>query len=251
MYDVIGDIHGCYQELVELLQKLGYQFEEDNLSHKDNRKPVFLGDLTDRGPDSISVIKSVCTWVKNDQALYCPGNHCNKLYRYFLGRNVVISHGLETTVAELEALTQKQYQHLSSMFKRLYEECPLYLQLDDGKLVVAHAGIRPQDIGKTNKSVKTFVLYGDITGEKHPDGRPVRRDWAKKYTYECTVVYGHTPVKQVRQVENTINIDTGCVFGNRLSALQWPEKSIVSVSSHQPFNEEKFHPIEEDAYGFQ
>lgn len=244
MYDVIGDIHGCYQEMNQLLEKLGYKIEGGDISHEQGRLPVFLGDLTDRGPNSLAVIYAVSQWVKKKQALYCPGNHCNKLYRYFLGRNVVISHGLETTVAELEALTSKEFNHVSGLFRSLYENAPLYLVLDEGKLVVVHAGIRPNDIGKVNKSVKTFVLYGDITGEKHPDGRPVRRDWPSKYTYDSLVIYGHTPVREPRHVGNTINIDTGCVFGGELTALKWPEKTFVTVPSQQPFQEEKFNRID-------
>src|SRR5690554_652185 len=195
MYDIIGDIHGCYDEMEVLLTKLGYTVNDGNINHKSGRTPVFLGDLTDRGPKSIPVILNVTSWVKNEQALYCPGNHCDKLYRYFLGRNVVVSHGLETTVEELQQISDKMYQRISVQFRKLYENAPLYLQLDDNKLIVTHAGIRPTDIGKVNKSIKTFVLYGDITGEKHPDGRPVRRDWPSKYSYSATVVYGHTPVK--------------------------------------------------------
>ncbi|MFA9555795.1 bis(5'-nucleosyl)-tetraphosphatase PrpE [Evansella sp. AB-rgal1] len=246
MFDIIGDIHGCNIEMTKLLHKLGYTIDDDSntLTHPEGRKPVFLGDLMDRGPNSLAVIYSVAHWVKKEQALYCPGNHCNKLYRYFLGRNVVISHGLETTVAELKKLTTKEFNHYSSLFKGLYESAPLYLVLDEQKLVVAHAGIRPNDIGRTSKNVKTFVLYGDITGEKHEDGRPIRRDWPTKYNYDCTVVYGHTPVKEPRFVGNTINIDTGCVFGNELTALRWPEKSIVSVPSEQPPFEEKFRPFD-------
>ncbi|MBU9713289.1 bis(5'-nucleosyl)-tetraphosphatase PrpE [Evansella tamaricis] len=244
MYDIIGDIHGCFQEMNELLDTLGYQMNDGNITHPEGRKPVFLGDLMDRGPNSLSVIYSVTRWVKEEKALYCPGNHCDKLYRYFLGRNVTISHGLETTVAELEVLGHKEYNHISSLFRNLYESSPLYLVLDEGKLVVAHAGIRPDDIGKNNKRIKTFVLYGDITGEKHHDGRPIRRDWPSKYTYDTFVVYGHSPVQEPRQVGNTLNIDTGCVFGNSLSAFRWPEKQIVSVSSHQALVEEKFRPFD-------
>ena len=244
MYDIIGDVHGCYEEMMVILGELGYKINDGELTHSQKRIPVFLGDLTDRGPDSLSVIYSVASWVKSGQAHYCPGNHCNKLYRFFLGRNVHITHGLETTVAELEALSDKESRHISSLFKELYENAPLYLVLDDKNLVVAHAGIRPNDIGKTGKSVRTFVLYGDITGEKHPDGRPVRRDWPSKYEYNCTVVYGHTPVKEPRKIRNAINIDTGCVFGNKLTAYRWPEKELVSVPSYQPYLEEKFRPID-------
>lgn len=244
MYDIIGDIHGCFEEMKDLLRELGYELKDGDIRHPEGRIPVFLGDLTDRGPDSLAVIYAVAPWVNSGKALYCPGNHCNKLYRYFLGRKVVISHGLETTVAELEALSNKERRNVSSMFRTLYENAPLYQVLDNRQLIVAHAGIRPNDIGKEGKRVQTFVLYGDITGEKHPDGRPVRRDWASKYDYDCTVVYGHTPVIEPRQIGSTINIDTGCVFGNKLSSYRWPEKTVVSVPSKQAFIEEKFRPVD-------
>nr|WP_096189367.1 bis(5'-nucleosyl)-tetraphosphatase PrpE [Evansella halocellulosilytica] len=245
LYDIIGDIHGCYDEMLDLLQKLGYHMYKGELIHSSKRKPVFLGDLTDRGPQSVSVIKGVARWVKNGQAYYCPGNHCNKLYRYLLGRNVVINNGLETTVEELQQRSNDDREKISSSFIELYEQSPLYLQLDDNKLIVAHAGIRPDYIGKDHKKVKTFVLYGDITGEKHPDGRPIRRDWSSKYHFDSFIVYGHTPVKEARKVGQTINIDTGCVFGNKLTALQWPEKNVVSVPSNQPYVAEKFNPIDQ------
>ena len=82
MYDVIGDIHGCYEEMIDILKVLKYEMKEGEISHPDKRIPVFLGDLTDRGPDSVSVINTVAPWVKAGKALYCPGNHCNKLYQY-------------------------------------------------------------------------------------------------------------------------------------------------------------------------
>ncbi|WP_144701104.1 bis(5'-nucleosyl)-tetraphosphatase PrpE [Fictibacillus phosphorivorans] len=239
-YDIIGDIHGCYKEYCELVSKLGYEWNNGMPVHNESRKLVFLGDLMDRGPDSISVMEHVYELVQNDLALYTPGNHCNKLYRYFLGRNVQIKHGLETTVAELEALSQDERTVVRNHFCSLYEKAPLYLHLDDGKLVVAHAGIREDYVGQTHNKVKTFVLYGDITGETNPDGTPVRRDWAKKHSGRITIVYGHTPVEDVRHIQNTWNIDTGCVFGGKLSALKYPELEPVSVPSSHPFVPEKF-----------
>ncbi len=127
---------------------------------------------------------------------------------------------------------------------KLYENAPLYAVLDDGKLVIAHAGIRGDYIGKSNQKVKTFVLYGDITGEKHPDGSPVRRDWAKYYRGDALIVYGHTPVKEPRWLNNTVNIDTGCVFGGQLTALRYPEMETVSVPSTMPYVAEKFRPFD-------
>ncbi|QKS73273.1 metallophosphoesterase [Paenalkalicoccus suaedae] len=240
MYDIIGDIHGCKEELLELLHKLGY--DTPSLQHNSSRTPIFLGDLTDRGPESIETIKLVSTWVKNGLALYCPGNHCNKLYRYFLGNKVQITHGLETTVEELHAIPSKERENIATMFKELYESAPLYLKLN--QLVIAHAGIRYDFIGSNSGRVKRFALYGDITGEFDEKGRPIRRDWPSLYPQgEETVVYGHTPVMEPRVIGNTVNIDTGCVFGNKLTAYQYPEATFVSVPSKQPFHEsykEKF-----------
>jgi protein phosphatase len=241
MYDVIGDIHGCLEEFKQLTEKLGYNWSKDNIPvHPDGRKLIFVGDLTDRGPQSLKVIEIVYELVNKNLGHYTPGNHCNKLYRYFIGRNVQVKHGLETTVAEYEALDASNQKDLKEKFCALVEHAPLYLQLDKGKLIVAHAGIREDYIGRTDKKVKTFVLFGDITGETHPDGRPVRRDWAQHYKGNPIIVYGHTPVKEPRFCNRTVNIDTGCVFGGSLSAIQYPELKAVSVPSTMPFIRDKF-----------
>ncbi|WLD94931.1 bis(5'-nucleosyl)-tetraphosphatase PrpE [Alkalihalobacillus sp. AL-G] len=247
-YDVIGDIHGCFDELLQLIKELGFERETNGVYfHTDNRTIVFLGDLTDRGPDSLKVIDFVYDLVESGVALYTPGNHCDKLYRYFCGRDVQIKHGLETTVAEFKALSSEDQVKVATKFKKLVEDAPLYLQLNDTQLIVAHAGIREDLIGHTHKRVRTFVLYGDITGERHPNGMPVRRDWAKHYEGERTVVYGHTPVKVPRKVGNTINIDTGCVFGGSLTAYRHPEDQTVSIPSSMPLVEEKFHSFEDES----
>lgn len=246
MFDVIGDIHGCYDEFKQLTMKLGYNWESGFPVHPDDRKLAFVGDLTDRGPYSIKVIEIVAMIVKKQLAFYTPGNHCDKLYRYFLGRKVQETHGLETTIAELKELSKEQYSDIRKKYMELYENAPLYLTLDGKKLIIAHAGIRSDYIGRTDKKVKTFVLYGDITGEKHPDGSPVRRDWAKKYeNTHSFIVYGHTPVTEPRLMNGTINIDTGCVFGGKLTAFRYPEKDTVSVPSQQPFVPEKFRTFDD------
>ena len=193
--DVIGDIHGCFQEFTQLTKLLGYTWEEGIPEHPQKRTLGFVGDLTDRGPQSLAVIDIIWKLViKQQSAYYVPGNHCNKLYRLLSGNKVQITHGLETTVQEYQSLNKAKQKKVRNQFIELYESSPLYQVLDDGKLVIAHAGILQEDIGKINSKVKTFVLYGDITGEKHPDGSPVRRDWAKQYQGEAIIVYGHTPV---------------------------------------------------------
>jgi protein phosphatase len=244
--DIIGDIHGCFNEFVKLTEKLGYQWNDGLPVHPSGRKLAFVGDLTDRGPQSLEVIRIVHRLaVEKQDAHYCPGNHCNKLYRFFLGRNVQITHGLETTVAEYESLPKVEQETIQQQFIELYEKAPLYQVLDESKLVVTHAGIKRDYIGRTDKKVQTFVLYGDITGEKHPDGSPVRRDWAQYYDGDAWIVYGHTPVRKPRVVNRTINIDTGAVFGGLLTALRYPEMEIVSVPSSLPLVEEKFRSFDD------
>ncbi|PTL40187.1 metallophosphoesterase [Alkalicoccus saliphilus] len=241
MYDVIGDVHGCRNEMHTLLRKLGYKQTETGLYHPESRIPVFLGDLTDRGPDSLGVIKDVSSWVKKQQALYCPGNHCDKLYRFFIGRDVRINNGLETTIAEWEALSPVEKQTSAATFRNLYENAPLYLMLDSDNLVVAHAGIRHKDLGRKDRKVKSFVLYGDVTGAKDKEGFPIRRDWPEIYPQgENCIVYGHTPVIAPRIAGKTVNIDTGCVFGGALTAFRYPEKTFVSAASEMPRVPEKF-----------
>ena len=242
--DIIGDIHGCYEEFTLLTEKLGYTWDQGYPLHPTGRKLAFVGDLTDRGPASLAVIETVYLLVKKGLAYYVPGNHCDKLYRFFLGRKVKIAHGLETTVCEWEQLNKKEQQRIKRMFKELYENAPLYHVLDNQKIVIAHAGIREDYIGKYHNKVKTFVLYGDITGEVHEDGSPVRRDWAKKYKGKPIVVYGHTPVRNVREMNRTYNIDTGAVFGGKLTALQYPELTVESVPSSMPLLEEKFRTFD-------
>jgi len=239
--DVIGDVHGCMDELRALFTELGYVVNQDGYSHPDGRIPVFVGDITDRGPNSLAVIRLVYKMVVETKiAHYVPGNHCNKLYRFFLGNKVQQKHGLETTVAEYNCLNTKDQKKISKQFKTLYEQAPLYLHLKELGVIIAHAGIKESFIGKTDKKVKTFVLYGDISGEFDTSGRPIRRDWAKHYQGDPWVVYGHTPVKEARKIGKTINIDTGCVFGNKLTAFRFPEIETVTVPSKQPLQEEKF-----------
>jgi protein phosphatase len=242
--DIIGDIHGCYEEFKKLTEKLGYEWGQGYPVHPGKRILGFVGDLTDRGPNSLAVIKTVSELVSNKHAYYVPGNHCNKLYRYFLGNNVKLLHGLETTVNELKVLSPEAREKYKKMFMELYEKSPLYHVLDNGELIIAHAGIKQDLIGKENKRVKTFVLYGDITGETNEDGTPVRRDWAQNYTGGAWIIYGHTPIKEPRKVNHTYNIDTGAVFGGKLTAIRYPEMEIVSVPSSMPFVPEKFRSFE-------
>lgn len=228
-FDIIGDLHGCYDELTMLLEELGYRRSFGHYFHPAGRKAVFLGDLTDRGPHSLKCFWLVKDMVDAGNALYVPGNHCRKLARYLEGRKIKIAHGLEKTVAEIKELSEDERQHFKEHFLALYHQAPPYLVLDNGKLVVSHGGIKEAMIGKVTERVKNFCFFGDTTGEVTEDGLPVRRDWARDYTGDALVVYGHTTVPEAVFVNNTIDIDQGCVLGGKLTALRYPEMAVVQV----------------------
>jgi len=229
LFDIIGDIHGCYHELVMLLDKLGYRNRFNYYTHPAGRKAVFLGDLTDRGPRNLDSFRLVKAMVDSGNALYVPGNHCRKLSRYLEGRNIKIAHGLEKTVAEIKALPEDEREFFKEEFLKLYHEAPPYLILDRGKLVITHGGIKEDMIGKVTARVKNFCLFGDATGEVTEGGLPVRRDWAQTYRGNALIVYGHTPVPEAVFVNNTINIDQGCAMGGKLTALRYPELEVTQI----------------------
>jgi diadenosine tetraphosphatase ApaH/serine/threonine PP2A family protein phosphatase/8-oxo-dGTP pyrophosphatase MutT (NUDIX family) len=288
-FDIIGDVHGCFDELVELLQKLKYHIEHVTASSSPppvlrgrvrvgvlseefqsssipqeppplpspgvpgegvesssaseeitvipppGRKAIFLGDLCDRGPQSPAVLRLVMSMVKAGTALCIPGNHDVKLLKKLRGRDVQIAHGLAETLAQLEKEPPAFKRDVADFIDKLVS----HYVLDGGKLVVAHAGMKERYIGRASGRVRDFALYGETTGEADELGLPVRLDWASEYRGAALIIYGHTPVPQPTWHNNTINIDTGCVFGGKLTALRWPEKELVSVEAHRTYAESK------------
>ena len=232
-FDIIGDIHGCYDELVALLAKLGYDIAEtpSGISTKApaERKLIFLGDLVDRGPKIPRVLKLVMTAVESGVALCVPGNHDMKLLRKLRGREVQVTHGLAESLAQLGAEGPEFRENVVAFIDDLVS----HYVLDGGKLVVAHAGMRESMQGRGSGKVRDFALYGETTGETDEFGLPVRFNWAAEYRGDAMVVYGHTPVPEPEWLNRTINIDTGCVFGGKLTALRYPEKEIISVPAKQ------------------
>lgn len=227
-FDVIGDVHGCFDELVMLLKKLGYEENtEAGMLHPDGRKPVFLGDLCDRGPKNVEVLRLVMKMVKSGNALAVPGNHDVKLVKYLLGKNVQLTHGLNKTVEELG----KEDESFRNNVKEFLDGLVSHYVLDDGKLVVSHAGLKEEYIGRGSMKVRDFCLYGEATGEIDEYGLPVRLNWASDYRGKATVIYGHIPQLEVQTMNGTCCIDTGCVFGGKLTAYRYPERELVDVDA--------------------
>ncbi|MDE0481080.1 MAG: polynucleotide kinase-phosphatase [Candidatus Poribacteria bacterium] len=237
-FDIIGDVHGCFDELVELLKKLGYEISNQQdggtiVKHPQDRKVVFVGDYVDRGPKVVEVLRLVMEMHKTGMAICVPGNHDTKLARALRGKNVNSTHGLAESLVQLE----KESEEFKADIAEFIESMVSHYVFDNGKLVVAHAGMKKEFQGRASGRVREFALYGETTGETDEFGLPVRLNWAEEYRGDATVVYGHTPVAEPQWINRTINIDTGCVFGGNLTALRYPEKELVSVPARQTYYE--------------
>ena len=235
-FDIIGDIHGCFDELVALLKELGYEIStqpdgETVVKPPQGRKAIFVGDFVDRGPKVAEVLRLVMEMQKTGAAICVPGNHDIKLVRALQGKNVNPTHGLAESLSQLEKESTEFKAEITEFLNGLVS----HYVLDNGQLVVAHAGMKAELQGRASGRVREFALYGETTGETDEFGLPIRLDWADEYRGTAMVVYGHTPVAEPQWINRTINIDTGCVFGGKLTALRYPEKELVSVPAHQTY----------------
>ncbi|MFE9661336.1 polynucleotide kinase-phosphatase [Streptomyces sp. NPDC005955] len=241
-FDLIGDVHGCRNELEALLGELGYV----DGAHPEGRTAVFVGDLVDRGPDSPGVLRRVMDMVAAGNALCVPGNHENKLGRWLKGRKVQLTHGLAETAAQLADESEEFRARVAAFVDGLVS----HYVLDGGRLVVSHAGLPEKYHGRTSGRVRSHALYGDTTGETDEFGLPVRYPWAEDYRGSAAVVYGHTPVPEAQWINNTLCLDTGCVFGGKLTALRYPERELVEVPAERVWYE-PVRPLVPEAPGGQ
>ena len=227
--DIIGDCHACYYELFDLLCKLDYVGNY----HPEGRKVVFVGDLIDRGPYSIKCLHTAMRFVQSGNGYMVMGNHDDKLKRYLMGNTVTVNHGFETTVQEHSQLDEADLNDI----KQFLNKQPYCLYLDDCKLIVVHAAYMPVGVHPpTNKQYKAFkarCIYGEVLAQNSLTGFPIRGDWSIRYKGAATVVYGHTVQPEVYVNNNTYGIDTGAVFGGKLTALRYPEMEIVQVKCKQ------------------
>jgi protein phosphatase len=238
-FDIVGDVHGCGDELELLLEKLGYRIEWSGVGDEravsvappPGRMLVFVGDLVDRGPRTPDVLRIAMSMVKAETALVVEGNHENKLSRWMQGRNVKVAHGLQHTIDQLEA----QSGAFKGEARKFISDLRSHYWLDGGRLCVAHAGLKEELIGRGSGAVRSFALYGETTGETDEFGLPMRMNWAADYRGKTAVVYGHVAQPEAEWVNNTICLDTGCVFGGKLTALRWPEKELVSVAAAREY----------------
>ncbi len=247
--DFVGDVHGCYEEMMEGLQLLGYQNTGKGYFHPDNRKLLFLGDMMSRGPESLKVMRVVMDLVNQQIAYAIDGNHNWKIVRYLMGRNVKMAHGDERFVEELDqyekAYGEIKTEHMKEEITDFLLSCPShYIVTHHGKdvAVAVHAGIRDQDIGRDSKEIHAFTRYGYTDG-LDDNGKPIRKDWTVFHQSDVLIIYGHDPTPEPTVIQRTMNIDQGCVFGGRLTFLRYPEMKIMQVDAKDDYAQDKEHKI--------
>ncbi len=227
-FDIVGDVHGCFDELIKLLDKLGWRKDDKGQYwHPQNRKLCFVGDLVDRGPASAAVLRLAMQMLQAGRAYWVKGNHDHKWARYLKGHNVQISHGIVETINQFKTESQAFKDQVYDLIERL----PIYAVLDEAKLIIAHAGLEEKFHFKKTKGAKAFALFGKSSGKYDTNGYPIRIRWQDDYRGKPTIVYGHVALDNVEDVNNCIDVDTACVFGGKLTALRWPEKEYIQVKS--------------------
>jgi len=236
-FDIIGDLHGCARELTSILSALGYARPSSRrpFRHPGGRRAVFVGDFVDRGPQIVEVSRIVMDMYEGGTALAVAGNHDVDLAACLNGRRQADKNGTRISIDQISALPRVTRRRFIERFSDFVAGLPVHLVLDEGRLAVAHAGLKEGYMGRESDEIRRFALHGETTGELDPYGLPIRVRWAASYGGRALVVYGHTATPEPDWLNNTVNIDTGCVYGGRLTALRYPEKELIEVPAGRTY----------------
>lgn len=230
-FDIVGDVHGCLDELLELMGLLGYKVQRHaqdfTVALPAGRKLAFVGDLVNRGPSTIDVLRLVMGMVRESKAFCVSGNHDARLFSAIEGDTADAPPDVLCTLEQLDGEPPAFRAEVETFLAQL----PSYCFFDEGRLAIVHAELNEESQRRTSSEVREVALHGETTGKSDGSGRPVRRNWAMEYRGTALVVFGHTPVKEPLWLNSTVNIDTGCVYGGHLTALRYPEHETVSVAA--------------------
>lgn len=233
--DIIGDVHGCADELCELLARLGYAVAPARSAatpHPAGRRLIFVGDLVNRGPHPVRVLELLMALCEAGVAQTVLGNHDDQLRSHLSGRLVEPTLEMELTLRELGTRPASFSENVRAFLDTL----PSHLVLDVGRLVVAHAGLPEEYHRDTSREAWDFAVYGPSTGRLDGYGfperiRPTPLTWAEHYAGEALVVHGHHAIEAPRWIGRTLNIDTNCSRGGALTAFRYPERECVAVQA--------------------
>jgi serine/threonine protein phosphatase 1 len=209
---VIGDIHGCLSHLNALMAKIDIDAEKDTL--------VFIGDYIDRGSNSKGVIDAILHIKKNIQNVICIlGNHEQMLLNYYLENRdeelFMHNGGMSTIISYGFIPGGKKHLHIPDEHMEFFTTLQPYCEKD--KYIFAHAGLRPGiPMNKQEVDDLLWIRYEFINS---------------RYDFGKTVIFGHTPLSFTSPLidENKIGIDTGAVYGGKLTCIELPEKKIYQV----------------------
>jgi Calcineurin-like phosphoesterase len=203
---IVGDIHGCYQELLDLMDRVGPAAGDQVIS---------VGDLVTKGPANVAVV-DFFRGGKNRSAVI--GNHDRVLLEKYLGRDVK----LETFHAQAIAEFGDRFGEYMDWVAAL----PPYIDLGD--YVVVHAGLRPgRPLAEQDLTDLTEIRQVVIRDKETP--------WFDVYDGDQTVIFGHWVFGEPLVRPNAIGIDTGCVYGGRLTACVLPERNLVSIPARRAY----------------
>ncbi|KAI8140804.1 Metallo-dependent phosphatase-like protein [Fennellomyces sp. T-0311] len=234
---IIGDVHGCAGELKELVQKINYNKDRDQI--------ILAGDLVYRGPDNVGVIR----YAKEINALCVRGNHDDIVIRF---KTYELQHGLDAMQDEKETMpegdvedplkfgddhmgivknmTQEDYDYLVS--------CPLVLELPSlNNSRVVHGGLDPQIKNPVNNDPYWVVNMRNIDDgvpeRTHSDGKHWTKYWSeaqhKNFTAPINVYYGHDAGRGLDLETETFGTDSACVYGHQLTALEMKTHQVTQV----------------------
>ena len=211
---IVGDIHGCYSELLDLIEELRLK-PEDRL--------VSVGDLVAKGPDSRRVLDF---FRERSNSAAILGNHECVLLRQYRGEAV-----------DLEPAHVKVMEELAADFAVYMDwvsELPCYINL--GSHIVVHAGIRP-GTRLEQQELQDLTELRTLDGPER--GSRVGTPWFDRYQGDAVVIFGHWVFETPLVRKNALGIDTGCVYGGKLTAVVLPGERLASVPARKAYARKK------------
>lgn len=252
---IIGDVHGCADMLVKILQKHGHTVNlppdpntKATVHIAPNTRVVLLGDLIDRGPQPVDCLRLWEAIGSQERGHGVMGNHDDKLIRHHRGGKTETRHGLGDTLSALGTLQPATRERLIKSLENLATQIRFdNVQTQDGKTRVwaVHAAAPEKHQGVLSSRARTRALVGYPSGTIREDGTPERLDWADLLgAGQDLVIHGHTVMPAPRRLNNVICLDTGAAYGGSLSLWNSENNRVSCLRAEKAWARHSEHTIE-------